>query len=85
MGPQGPECGGFRKVFALADVRNVTVMPHTFYEGPGLLAGVHTTAVPGTADAMIEWRFFDLEPDWELIRPRRDPCVPENLARSAML
>ena len=36
-------------------------MPHTFYEGPGLLAAIHATAALGTADAMIEWRYFDLE------------------------
>ena len=49
------------KVFPAAALRNVTVMPHTFYDGPGLLAGIHVTAVLGTADSMIEWRFFDLE------------------------
>ena len=49
------------KVFPVAALRNVTVMPHTFYDGPGLLAGMHTAAVLGTADTMIEWRFFDLE------------------------
>jgi L-alanine-DL-glutamate epimerase-like enolase superfamily enzyme len=49
------------KVFAVAANRNVTVMPHTFYDGPGLLAAIHATAVLGTADAMIEWRCFDLE------------------------
>lgn len=49
------------KVFTLADVHNVTVMPHTFYEGPGLLAGMHVAAVLGTDETMIEWRYFDLE------------------------
>lgn len=49
------------KVFSIAGVGNVTVMPHTFYDGPGLLAGIHTTAALGTADSMIEWRRFDLE------------------------
>jgi L-alanine-DL-glutamate epimerase-like enolase superfamily enzyme len=49
------------KVFSLAAVHNVTVMPHTFYDGPGLLAGIHAAATLGTADAMIEWRYFDLE------------------------
>jgi len=49
------------KVFPLAAVRNVTVMPHSFYHGPGLLAAIHVTAVLGTADAMIEWRYSDLE------------------------
>jgi L-alanine-DL-glutamate epimerase-like enolase superfamily enzyme len=36
-------------------------MPHSFYDGPGLLAAVHMTAALGTADSMIEWRRFDLE------------------------
>jgi L-alanine-DL-glutamate epimerase-like enolase superfamily enzyme len=49
------------KVFPIAAVRNVAVMPHTFYDGPGLLAAIHATAALGTADAMIEWRYFDLE------------------------
>jgi L-alanine-DL-glutamate epimerase-like enolase superfamily enzyme len=49
------------KIFPIAAVRNVAVMPHTFYDGPGLLAAIHATAAPGTADSMIEWRCFDLE------------------------
>lgn len=49
------------KVFQAAALRNVTVMPHTFYDGPGLLAAIHATAALGTADAMIEWRYLDLE------------------------
>ena len=49
------------KVFPIAAVRNTTVMPHCFYDGPGLLAAIHTTAALGTPDSMIEWRYFDLE------------------------
>jgi L-alanine-DL-glutamate epimerase-like enolase superfamily enzyme len=49
------------KVFPIAAVRNITVMPHTFYDGPGLLAAIQATAALGTPDAMIEWRDFDLE------------------------
>lgn len=49
------------KIFPAAATRNVTVMPHLFYDGPGLLAAMHVTAALGTADAMIEWRYFDLE------------------------
>jgi L-alanine-DL-glutamate epimerase-like enolase superfamily enzyme len=48
------------KVFQAAAARNVTVMPHTFYHGPGLLAAVHATAALGPADSMIEWRYTDL-------------------------
>ena len=49
------------KVFQVAAARGVTVMPHTFYHGPGLLAAVHVTAALGTAGAMIEWRHSALE------------------------
>jgi len=49
-----------RKVFALAKQRNVTVMPHSFYDGPGLLAAVHVNAAMGDG-SLVEWRFFDLE------------------------
>jgi len=49
------------KVFPIAAVRNITVMPHCFYDGPGLLAAIHVTAALGTANAMTEWRYFDLE------------------------
>ena len=62
--PSPAKMGGvseFCKVFPLAAIHNVTVMPHTFYDGPGLLAAIHATAARGTADAMIEWRYFDLE------------------------
>jgi L-alanine-DL-glutamate epimerase-like enolase superfamily enzyme len=50
-----------RKVFTAAALHNVSVMLHSFYDGPGLLAAIHATAALGTADSMIEWRFFDLE------------------------
>ena len=49
-----------RKVFGLAAKHKVTVMPHTFYDGPGLLAGVHVNAALGDA-SLVEWRYFDLE------------------------
>jgi L-alanine-DL-glutamate epimerase-like enolase superfamily enzyme len=48
------------KVFQLAAVSGVTVMPHTFYHGPGLLAAVQVTAALGTADSVIEWRHSGL-------------------------
>src|SRR5258706_644674 len=62
--PSPAKMGGIselRKVFPLAAVHNTTVMPHSFYDGPGLLAAIHATAALGTADSMIEWRWFDLE------------------------
>jgi L-alanine-DL-glutamate epimerase-like enolase superfamily enzyme len=49
------------KVFQAAAARGVTVMPHSFYHGPGLLAAVHATAALGPADSMIEWRYTDLQ------------------------
>jgi L-alanine-DL-glutamate epimerase-like enolase superfamily enzyme len=49
-----------RKVFALAAAHNATVVPHTFYDGPGLLAGVHVVAALAPSP-LIEWRYFDLE------------------------
>jgi len=49
------------KVFSIAMVRNVTVMLHSFYDGPGLLAAIHATAALGGSQAMVEWREFDLE------------------------
>lgn len=62
--PSPAKMGGvseLRKVFPLAAVHNTAVMPHSFYDGPGLLAAIHATAALGSSDSMIEWRWFDLE------------------------
>jgi len=62
--PSPAKMGGITelcRIFPIAAVRNLAVMPHTFYDGPGLLAAIHVTAALGTPDAMIEWRRFDLE------------------------
>jgi L-alanine-DL-glutamate epimerase-like enolase superfamily enzyme len=62
--PSPAKMGGISelcKVFPLAAIHNTAVMPHSFYDGPGLLAAIHTAAAMGTADSMIEWRRFDLE------------------------
>jgi L-alanine-DL-glutamate epimerase-like enolase superfamily enzyme len=62
--PSPAKMGGIselRKTFSLAAVHNITVMPHSFYDGPGLLAAIHAAAALGTADSMMEWRWFDLE------------------------
>jgi L-alanine-DL-glutamate epimerase-like enolase superfamily enzyme len=72
--PSPAKMGGvteLRQVFPVAAVRNVAVLPHTFYHGPGLLAAIHVTAALGTADTMIEWRFSDLE-----ALPYGDAVVP---------
>jgi L-alanine-DL-glutamate epimerase-like enolase superfamily enzyme len=61
--PSPTKMGGIselRKVFDLAAANNVTVMPHSFYDGPGLLAAVHVNAALGRG-SLVEWRFFDLE------------------------
>jgi L-alanine-DL-glutamate epimerase-like enolase superfamily enzyme len=49
-----------REVFALAAAHDVTVVPHTFYDGPGLLAGLHVVAALAPTP-LVEWRYFDLE------------------------
>lgn len=61
--PSPAKMGGISelcKVFPLAAVRNIPVMTHSFYDGPGLLAAIHVTAALGTADSMIEWRWFEV-------------------------
>jgi len=61
--PSPAKMGGvseLRKVFTLAAAHNVTVVPHTFYDGPAFLAGLHVAAVY-QRDPFIEWRYFDLE------------------------
>ncbi|OBK89053.1 mandelate racemase/muconate lactonizing enzyme family protein [Mycolicibacter sinensis] len=62
--PSPAKMGGItelRKVFPLAAAHGVAVMTHSFYDGPGLLAAIQVAAALGGADAMIEWRWFDLE------------------------
>ncbi len=62
--PSPAKMGGISelcKVFPIAAVRNITLMPHCFYDGPGLLAAIHVISALGTDDSMIEWRRFDLE------------------------
>jgi L-alanine-DL-glutamate epimerase-like enolase superfamily enzyme len=73
--PSPAKMGGvseLRKVFILADAYNVTVMPHSFYDGPAFLAGVHVNAALGRA-SMVEWRYFDLEN-----RLYGDQAIPHN-------
>jgi L-alanine-DL-glutamate epimerase-like enolase superfamily enzyme len=62
--PSPAKMGGITelcKVFALANAHNTSVMVHTFYDGPGLLASVHVSAALGGANSLVEWRYFDLE------------------------
>jgi L-alanine-DL-glutamate epimerase-like enolase superfamily enzyme len=78
--PSPAKMGGvteLSKVFPIAAVHNVAVTPHSFYDGPGLLAAIQVVAALGTAEAMIEWRYFDLEAQLygEAIIPR-DGVIP---------
>ena len=62
--PSPAKMGGvteLAKVFTLAAARNVTVVPHSFYHGPGLLAAVHVTAALGGPGGLVEWRHTGLE------------------------
>jgi L-alanine-DL-glutamate epimerase-like enolase superfamily enzyme len=62
--PSPAKMGGItelQKVYALANAHNTTVMVHTFYDGPGLLASVHASAALGGAKSIVEWRYFDME------------------------
>ncbi len=62
--PSPAKMGGITeliKIFPLAAVRNIPVMTHSFYDGPGLLAAIQVTAALGTTDSMIELRLFEQE------------------------
>ena len=51
--PSPAKMGGvteMSKVFPIAAVHNVPVVPHSFYDGPGVLAAIHATAALGTAE-----------------------------------
>jgi hypothetical protein len=37
-----------RKIVSLAAIHNATVMPRSFYDGPGLLAAIHATVSEST-------------------------------------
>ncbi|PWT75327.1 MAG: L-alanine-DL-glutamate epimerase [Proteobacteria bacterium] len=61
--PSPTKMGGvsvLHKVFVLAATHDVIVMPHSFYDGPGLLAALHVNAAVGKG-SLVEWRYFDLE------------------------
>jgi L-alanine-DL-glutamate epimerase-like enolase superfamily enzyme len=61
------------RVFALGNVNNTMVLVHTFYDGPGLLAAIHTSAALGGPGAIVEWWYFDLE-----AQLYGDDIIPEN-------
>jgi L-alanine-DL-glutamate epimerase-like enolase superfamily enzyme len=51
---------GLCDVFALGNEFGVRVVPHSFYEGPGLLSAIQACAAL-SSDPLVEWRFFDTE------------------------
>lgn len=62
--PSPAKMGGMTELLRLAPlaaVHGAAVMPHSFYDGPGLLAAAHACSLLGPPEAMVEWRFFDLE------------------------
>ena len=61
--PSVTKVGGiteFRKVAALAETRNLALMPHSPYFGPGFLATLHLTAA-GPAGSLVEWFYLQRE------------------------
>jgi D-galactarolactone cycloisomerase len=68
-----------RKVFALAESFGVTVVPHSPYFGPGLVASVHVCAA-STRPTWIERYYCDFEvhPFGDIIHPQRgDIVIPQ--------
>jgi L-alanine-DL-glutamate epimerase-like enolase superfamily enzyme len=61
--PSVTKVGGvteFRKVQALAAERDIAVMPHSPYFGPGLIATLHLVAA-GPESSLVERLYVDLE------------------------
>jgi len=72
--PSPAKMGGIsemHKVFALAARYKIAVAPHSFYDGPAFLGGLHVNAAM-CSDPLVEWRFFDLE-----ARLYGDAAIPE--------
>ena len=62
--PSPAKIGGVTELLRLAPlaaVHGAAMMPHSFYDGPGLLAAAHACTVLGPPEPMVEWRFFALE------------------------
>ena len=73
--PSVTKIGGvteFMKVVKLAAGHKVTLMPHSPYFGPGLLASIHMTATLAQ-ETMIEYSFADLGAN-----PLGDAIIPRN-------
>ena len=68
-----------RKVFALAEAFGVTVVPHSPYFGPGLVASIHVCAA-STRPTWIERYYCDFEvhPFGDVIHPKNgDIVIPQ--------
>jgi D-galactarolactone cycloisomerase len=77
--PSVTKVGGvtqMRKVTALADAFSVTVVPHSAYFGPGLLASIHCIAAMPRA-TMVERYDADFadNPLHDAIMPNSDGCL----------
>jgi len=77
--PSVTKVGGvtqMRKVMALADAFGVTVVPHSAYFGPGLLASIHCIAA--MPDESLVERYdadFAVNPLHDAIKPNKDGCI----------
>jgi L-alanine-DL-glutamate epimerase-like enolase superfamily enzyme len=78
--PSVTKVGGvtqMRKVMALADAAGVTVVPHSAYFGPGLIASIHCVAAMA-GEGLVE-RYdadFAANPLHDAILPDREGCLP---------
>ena len=77
--PSVTKVGGvtqLRKVMALCDAHGVTVVPHSAYFGPGLLASIHCIATMA-GEGLVE-RYdadFAVNPLHDAILPDKDGCL----------
>jgi D-galactarolactone cycloisomerase len=77
--PSVTKVGGvtmMRKVMALAETHGVTVVPHSAYFGPGLLASIHCiAAMPGGGLVERYDADFAMNPLHDAILPDRNGCM----------
>jgi D-galactarolactone cycloisomerase len=77
--PSVTKVGGvtmMRKVMALAETHGVTVVPHSAYFGPGLLASIHCiAAMPGGGPVERYDADFAMNPLHDAILPDRNGCM----------
>jgi len=65
-----------RKVIALAEANGISVVPHSAYFGPGLLASIHCIAAMA-GEALVE-RYdadFEVNPFHDAIDPDSSGCI----------